>query len=118
RDWSSDVCSSDLLDDERPVVAELLLEPRVRVVPIGAVLLEREAVLEGGVGEDAGKTQARHAVHLGRHEETVPVDGGVFPELISHTNDRLLTLAEPKERTGYGTVDGDGIRAPPGDGEW
>src|SRR3546814_10315098 len=71
-DWSSDVCSSDL----RPVMAELLLQARMAVIPIGARLHDRKLVGEGRARLDAGEGNPGHAVHLERHEQPVPVDRG------------------------------------------
>src|SRR3546814_21152029 len=71
-DWSSDVCSSDLL----------LLEPRMAVIPVGAVLDDWELVGEGGPWLDAREADAGHAVHVERQDEAVPVDGRVLIERV------------------------------------
>src|SRR3546814_4686801 len=96
-DWSSDVCSSDLvgpvvehhhvvairgvairagrLNHQRAVQRVLLLETRVRVIPIGTALAQLELVEKALTGGNAGKTEAGHAVHLKRQDDAVPMDG-------------------------------------------
>ncbi len=61
------------IDDQRAVDAELLLEARVAVIPVGPALLDLEAVLVHAVRRDAGEAEAGHAVHVGRQQDAVPV---------------------------------------------
>ena len=56
-----------------------------------------------------GKADARDAVHLERHDQAVPVDGGVLVEHVSDDQLDVLALAQPDERRGDGAVDGDGV---------
>src|SRR3546814_9426183 len=128
-DWSSDVCSSDLLaievaplllqlphhcvrgheapvgqhqhvfaiisnrvgvdrvEDQRAVMAELLLKTRMAVIPEGAGMPDRELVDEGFPGADAGEAHARHAVHLEGQQHAVPVDRGVLFRSEEHTSE-------------------------------
>src|SRR3546814_19031041 len=61
------------IDDDRAVMADLLLEPRMAVIPVGAVLADWELVGEGGPWLDAREADAGHAVHVERQDEAVPV---------------------------------------------
>src|SRR3546814_6299395 len=62
------------VDDDRAVMADLLLEPGMAVIPVGAVLDDREFVGEGRLRQDAGEADAGHAVHVKGKDEAVPVD--------------------------------------------
>src|SRR5699024_1600362 len=77
---------------QRPVVDELFLQAWVAVVPVGAVLTGRVAVLKRLSGDYAVKADARTAVHLEGRQNTVPVDGGIFIQLIFHPNEHLLAF--------------------------
>src|SRR3546814_9484603 len=70
------------IDDDRAVMADLLLEPRMAVIPVGAVLDDWELVGEGGPWLDAREADAGHAVHVERQDEAVPVDGRVLIERV------------------------------------
>ncbi len=63
------------INDNRPIMAQLFLKARVAVVPVGAVLFDRKTVLKRFAGHDAGKADARNAVHLVRQNQTMPVNG-------------------------------------------
>ena len=54
------------VNDYRPIMAKLLLKAGMAMVPVGTVLLDREAVLEGFARLDAGKTDPGNTVHLKR----------------------------------------------------
>src|SRR3546814_19737440 len=99
-DWSSDVCSSDLcgINNDRPVVAELLLETRMAVIPICARLNDREFINEFGSRLDAGKTDAGYAVHLKGQDQTVPVDRAVFVKIVDDGEACGLSLLQPDKR--------------------
>ena len=62
------------IDDQSTVNADLLLQSRVAVIPIGTVLFDREFVLVHAIGRDAVEAQAGHAIHVGRQKDTVPVN--------------------------------------------
>ena len=96
------------IDDERPVVAQLLLEARVAVIPVRAGLPHGNAVLEDLRGPDAGEAESRNAVHLEGQDQAVPVDGGVVAQPIVHAQDCVITLAQPDERPRHRSVDGRG----------
>ena len=93
------------IDDHWGVQALLLLTARVAVVPIGATLSDTEAVGEGLPWLDAVVAEARDAVHVGRHQEAVPVDRRVLVEIVPDPEDRLLALPQAQERAGDHPVD-------------
>ena len=103
------------VDHDRAVVAELLLEGAVRVVPVGASLLQREAVLEGRARRDAGEAHPRHAVHVEGHEQAVPVDRRPLVQRVVHAQRDVLPLPHADERRGQDVVDRHAHAAPPVD---
>jgi len=94
------------LDDDRTVQAGLLLETGVAVVPVGAALLEREAVGEGFAGLDAGVVEARHAVHLERQQDAVPMDRARHGQMVGNTQGHGVALAPSQQGSRDGAVDG------------
>ncbi len=98
------------VDDQRPGVAELLLQAGVAVVPVGAVLAHREAVGEGLAGGDAGEADAGHAILVGRQDQAMPVDGRRLIEQVGHPEYGILALLEADHRPGALAVDGVGPR--------
>ena len=64
----------DGVDDQRPVQAGLFLERGVAVVPVGTALVDGETIVVRLAAGDAVEAQARHAVHVGRQDDAVPVD--------------------------------------------
>ncbi|MNQ93124.1 hypothetical protein D3C85_1085740 [compost metagenome] len=93
-------------DHDGAVDAQLLLEAGMAVVPVGAVLLHLEAVLIHAIRGDAGEAEARHAIHVGRQDDAVPVDGGVLVQAIAHPQGHGVALAPAQQRAGQGAVDG------------
>ena len=104
-------CAFGGLNNECAVVAELFLEARVTVVPVGAGLIHGKPILECLARTDAREAQPRDAVHLRRQDDAVPVDRGVFGESVVHADDRLISLAEAQHGARHGTVDCHGARA-------
>ena len=102
----------DRIDDEWRIVPDLLLHSGVAVVPVRAVLPEREAVRERLSRANAGEIDVGHAVHRVRDEQAVPVDRRVLPEPVVHVDDGFLPLAKAQEWTGNGAVDRGRRRAP------
>ena len=94
------------VDDDRPVHAREFLEAGVRVVPVGAALLNLEAVREGLAGSDAIEADARYAIHLIRQDDPVPVDGCGFTQLVGHTDCDGVTLTPTQCRCRQRAVDG------------
>ena len=96
----------DGVDDEWPVNPKLLLNCAMAVIPIRAVLTDRETIREGLRRPNARVADARHAVHAKWQDQAVPVDrGGLAFELIRHANHRVLPLQQPHERPRHGAVD-------------
>ena len=81
-------------------MAELLLQTGMAVVPIGTGLLHGKAILEGLAWADAREAQARNAIHRGRQQDTVPVNGGILVERVPHADDGLcpVPFARPLHR--------------------
>src|SRR3546814_6772817 len=70
------------IDDQRPVMADLLLQPRVAVPPVGARLPHRNFVSEGLARPDPREAHARHPVELKRDQQPVPMHGSVLFERV------------------------------------
>src|SRR3546814_4308771 len=62
------------------------LHTRMRVIPVGAALLDFKSVGKRFSWGDARKTDARHAVHLKRQDDAVPMDGGCFLQTVLAVN--------------------------------
>ena len=97
------------VDDDRPIVPHRLLKPGVAVVPVGAVLTDRELVDEGLARPDAREADARHAIHLERQQQAVPVDRGVLVQGVGHRETGVLTFAEAQQRRRQQAVDRHGV---------
>ena len=71
--------------------------------PIGAALLDRKAIGKGRARLDPGEAHARHAVHLGRQEQPVPVNRRTFFQAVRDAQRRLLTFFQtndgPRDRS-------------------
>src|SRR3546814_5645614 len=78
-------------------MAYLLLEPRMAVIPVGAVLDDWELVGEGGPWLDAREADAGHAVHVERQDEAVPVDGRVLIERVLDVDAGILPFTQTDE---------------------
>ena len=87
------------------------------MVPVGARLDDWKLVDEGLAGLDAREADPRNAIHLERHQNAVPVDGGVFVEGVGDGDADPLAFLQAKERPRYGAVDGYGMAALAVDGD-
>ena len=96
------------IDDQRTIHATLFLKSRMTVVPVGSSLADCEPIDMRLTRRDAVETESRHAVHVGRHEDSVPVDRGVFCEGVLDTHDDGIALSPTKCRGRDGTVHGNG----------
>jgi len=65
----------------------LFLQAGVGVIPVGSTLAKGKLIGEYRAGTDRGEAEIRYAVHIRRHEQTVPVDG-VFDVLLFSTRMR------------------------------
>ena len=95
------------VDDDRAVMAFLLLQARMAVIPVGAALHDGELVEVVRSRLDARKRHARHAVHIGRQDQPVPVDRAVLLELIDDVEPHALAFAQPDQRGGDRAVETD-----------
>ena len=93
------------INDDRPVMADLFLQAGMGMVPIGAVLRHGIFVGEGLARLDARKGDARHAVHLERYQQAMPVDGGVGVQPIGDLQRHFLAFAEAQQRCRRRTID-------------
>ena len=100
--------------DQRAVQAGLLLEAGVAVVPVGAGLVELETVQPGFTAADAVEAHARHAIHVGRQQDAMPMDGrgvaeqGARRKGVVDAQRHGVAFAPTQNRRRQGTVDGDG----------
>src|ERR1700730_2376238 len=95
------------LDDDGRVHALLLLAAGMAVVPVGAGLADLETVGKGLAGLDAVEIHHGNAVHAGRHQDTVPMDGGLLPEAVDDVDRHLLALLPAQRRSRDLAVDGE-----------
>ena len=103
------------IDDDRSVQPLLLLPTGMAVIPIGPALPHREPVGERRAGSNTGERDARHAVILKRHEQTVPVQRRIGIERVDDVDRHVLPFAQPDQGAGRAAVDTDRTRRPPVD---
>ena len=112
------------IDHERPVQPGLFLEGRVAVVPVGAALLHREAIVIGVPAVDAREAQAGHAVHVRRQQDPMPVDRGFVAmnrsgrQRIGHPQVDRGAFAPAQQGGRDGAVDRDRRTRAPGEVHW
>ena len=106
------------VDDDGTVHAGQFLESGMRVVPVGAALLNPETVGEGRPGCDTGEADTGHTVHLVRKDDAMPVDGGRLAQPIRHPDGHLFALAPAQGRRRQGPVDRRGDAGLPGEVNW
>ena len=100
------------VDHDRAVMPGLFLQAAMRVPPVGTRLANRKFGGEGLSRFDAGKAHARHSIELKRHEQTVPVDRGIFLELVMDIEPDGRAFLQSQQRTGDRAIDGDRAAAP------
>jgi hypothetical protein len=104
------------VDHQRAIMPQLLLQPGMAVIPVGAGLPDRELVGEAFARIDAGEADSGNAVHLERQDQPVPVDRGLLVgERVDESEPRLLPFAQPDQRGGRGAVDPDRVALAPVD---
>ena len=81
-------------DHDGPVNAALLLQVGVGVVPVGSALADGEFVGEHFAGPDGRKAKAGNAVHPGRDQGAVPVDGRVLAHPVMDVDAGEVPLPE------------------------
>ena len=92
------------LQHQGAVEAGLLLQAGVAVIPIGPGLDDRETVREGLAGHDPAETRARHAVHIRRQAQAVPVDRRRLHQMVGDPRGHGVALAKAQSGTGHGPV--------------
>ena len=80
------------------IKARLLLEPRMTVVPVGAGLVDLEAIDVGRARPDALEAQPRHPIHIGGDNDSMPVDGAWRGQAIGHSQRDDIPFAPPQQR--------------------
>ena len=93
-------------DHDRAVHAQRFLQAGMRVVPVGAGLAHLEGVQPAFARADAVEAQPRHAVHVGRQQDAVPVQRGVLAQTVAHAQAHRVAFAPAQHRRGQRTVDG------------
>ena len=93
-------------DNDGAIHAFLLLEIRVRVVPVGPTLSDRKFIGKGGPGTNRRKIDVGNAVHIGGHEHSVPVNGGLYLHLIMDTDSCDIALFKAQSGSRNSAVDG------------
>src|SRR3546814_12978724 len=71
------------IDDDRAIVAELFLQARMTVIPVGPRLDDRKFVDEFRTRLDYRQAHARQSVHLERQHQAVPLVLTVLVDVIS-----------------------------------
>ena len=104
----ADRIATGRVDDDGAVHAGLLLHAGMRVVPVGAGLFHLEAIGKGFPRRDALEADTRHAVHLERQEDAVPVNGGILGETVGDAKGHGIALAPAQRGCGNRAVDGGG----------
>ena len=84
--------------DQCTIGAVGFLKSRVAVKPIRSTLHDGKAVREGLTGLDPGIADPRHTVLVKRQDQSVPVDGGVFVQVVGDVDRHLFAFLEPKNR--------------------
>ena len=74
------------------------------VIPERAVLPHVELIGKGFTRSYAVKTDAGYAIHAGRQNHSVPVNGGVVCEMITDTQGYAIALPPAQGRPRYGAV--------------
>ncbi len=92
------------LDHDRAVDAGLLLEVRVRVIPVRAALARAKAIVERLTRRDAVEAHAGHAVHVRGRQHAVPMDRGVYAELVAHTQRDIVSFSPAQDRARQSAV--------------
>src|SRR5258708_4862172 len=80
-------------DHERGIMAGLLLEAAVAMVPVGAVLLDRNLVCESFAAGEPRKTKSGNAVHMWMSPDSVPINRGRHLERIGDRYRYRVALA-------------------------
>ncbi|MNL11461.1 hypothetical protein D3C87_1322990 [compost metagenome] len=76
------------------------------MIPIAAGLADLEAIGEGLAGGDAGEANARHAIHLERKDDAVPVDRSGLAQAIRDPDGDGVAFAPAQRGPGQHAVDG------------
>ncbi len=92
------------LDHDGAVGAVRLLKTRMAVKPVGARLLDREAIGEGLAWRNTGVAQPRYAIHLIGQDQPVPVHRGRLVQIVGHVDGDVFAFAKAQNRAGRGAV--------------
>jgi hypothetical protein len=82
------------IDDDRAVGPIRLLKACMAMKPVGSALDDRKVVGEGLARCDPFIADTRHAILLEGQNQTMPVNGGGFREIVRHVDGDVLSLFE------------------------
>ena len=88
------------VDDDRAVHAGEFLKAGMGMIPVGAALLNLEAIGEGFARRDTVEADARNAVHLKWQNDAVPVDGSGFTQRVGDPDRNRFSFAPTQGRPG------------------
>ena len=74
------------------------------VIPVGSTLADGKLVGEGGASLDRREAHVRNAVHVGRYENAVPMDGGLDGHLVVKVYASEVTFLKVQSRPGNVSV--------------
>ena len=97
--------------DDGPVLAQLLVEAGVRVVPRGAVLLEGKLELVRLAGLNQFRIQHGHAVVAVGQQDAMPVKRHRFAGAVVHVNQGRVAFGEGERGGRNGAIGGQGVVA-------
>ena len=92
------------LDDDGAVGTIRLLKSGVTVEPVGPGLLDRKAINKSFTRRNTGIADTRHAIHLKRQNQTVPVNRGHLVQVIGYFDDDVFALFKPQHWPRRGAV--------------
>lgn len=102
------------LDNDGAIYAALLLQVGVRVIPVGSALTNGKLISKSHTRLNRWEADVRNAIHVGRHEHPMPVDGGFHAHLVMNVDAGHVSLLEVQGRAGDDPVDGHTLSRFPG----
>ncbi len=85
------------------------------VIPVGAGLIDLEAIRESFTGLDTGEADPGHPILRVGKDDTVPVNGGIFVKCVLDVEGHLLSFLKAENRARQLPIDGHGSAGATGD---